>query len=160
MLSPYKGYSTQRTTQKNYAKLRHQPSDRDQKAQQHLKDKISKAQIHNITYITLGKSALQTIQQMFDPGFPVSFHLSLLQTSAEKGTIPTLYVVQTDRHCMPTHQSRKIPQQLIIKLHGNPPRSCTNYLAEDGEGQDEMNYIVTIPTEPTPDHSKAEYNRK
>ena len=58
MPDPYEGYSTQRTTQQNYAKPRHQPSDRDQKAQQCLKDRVSKTQIHNITYITLGKTAL------------------------------------------------------------------------------------------------------
>ena len=48
MPGPYKGYSTQRTTKQNYAKPRHQPSDGDQKAQQCLKDKVSKAQIRDI----------------------------------------------------------------------------------------------------------------
>ena len=57
MPGPYKGYSTQRT-QQNYAKPRHQLSDRDQRAQQHLKDKISKAQICDIAHITLGRAAL------------------------------------------------------------------------------------------------------
>ena len=34
----------------------------DQKAQQCLKDRVSKAQIHNITHIMLGKTALRTVQ--------------------------------------------------------------------------------------------------
>ena len=67
MPGPYTGYSTQRTTQQNYAQPRHQPSDRDQRAQQHLRAKASKAQIHSITHITLGKSALLTVQWTFDP---------------------------------------------------------------------------------------------
>ena len=77
-------------------------------------------QIHNIAYITLGKSSLRTIQQAFDPGLPVSFHLTLLQTSAEKGTIPTLYVIQTDRHCMPTagyYFSSIKPDPIVIPPH-------------------------------------------
>ena len=102
MPGPYKGYSTQRTTQQNYSKLRYLPSDRDQKAQQCLNDKVSKAQIHGITYITLGTTALRTVLQIFDPGFQVLSHLSSLQTSAEKGTISTLYVIQTGIHCMAT----------------------------------------------------------
>ena len=102
MPGPYRGYLTQRTTQQNHAKPRHQLSDRDQRAQQCLKAKLSKAQIHDVAYITLGSTALQTVQQTFDPGFQVLFHLSSLQVLAEKGTIPTLYVIQTGRHCMPT----------------------------------------------------------
>ena len=49
----------------------------------------------------MGPAALRTVYQTFNPGFQVLFHLSLLQVSADKGTIPTLYVIQTDRHCMP-----------------------------------------------------------
>ena len=52
MTGLYKGYSTQITTQQNYTQPRHQPSDRDQRAQQHLKVKASKAQICSITDIT------------------------------------------------------------------------------------------------------------
>ena len=94
MSGPYKGYSTQRTTQQNQAKFRHQPSDRDQKAQQQLRDKVSKAQIYSIAHITLEKAALRTVHQTFDPGFPVTLHLSPLQASAEKQTIPILHVIQ------------------------------------------------------------------
>ena len=69
MPGPYRGYLTQRTTQQNHVKPRHQLSDRDQRAQQCLKDKVSKAQICDIAYITLGSTALQMVQQTFDPGF-------------------------------------------------------------------------------------------
>ena len=61
MPRPYKGYSTQRTTQQKYAQPRHQPSDRDWKAQQCFKAKASRAQIHSIAYITLGKTVLKLI---------------------------------------------------------------------------------------------------
>ena len=102
MPSPYREYSTQRTTQQKHATPRHQQSYRDEKAQQHLKEKVSKAQIRDVAYLTLGSTALCTVQQTFDPGVQVSFHLSSLKVSAEKVTILTLYVIQTGRHCMPT----------------------------------------------------------
>ena len=50
----------------------------------------------------MGPTALHTIYQTFDPGFPVSFHLSSLTTATTIWTIPTLHVVQKDRHCMAT----------------------------------------------------------
>ena len=50
----------------------------------------------------MGATALDTIYQTFDPDFPISFHLSTLATETAANTIPTLYVVQKDRHCMPT----------------------------------------------------------
>ena len=50
----------------------------------------------------MGPATLHTVHKTFDPGFPVLFHLSPLITSTSTGTIPTLYVVQKDRHCMPT----------------------------------------------------------
>ena len=102
MPGPYRGYLIQCTTQQEHAKPRHQPSDRDQRARQRLKEKEFKAKIKCSAYIALGLAALHTVHQTFDPGFPVSFHLSSLTTSTSTGTIPTLYVVQKDRHCMPT----------------------------------------------------------
>ena len=42
MPGPCGGYSTQQTTQQKHAKPRHQSSDRDQRAQQRLKDKAFK----------------------------------------------------------------------------------------------------------------------
>ena len=41
MPGPYKGFLTQRTTKQEHAKLRHQPSDRDQSARDRLRNKAS-----------------------------------------------------------------------------------------------------------------------
>ena len=43
MLGLYKGVSSQSTTQQQFAKPRHQPSDRDQQARDRLRNKISKS---------------------------------------------------------------------------------------------------------------------
>ena len=73
-----------------------------------------------MAYITLGLAALYTVYQTFDPGFQILFHLSPLQVSADKGTIPTLYVIQTGRHCMPTadyYFSNIKPDPIVIPPH-------------------------------------------
>ena len=102
MPGPYRGYSTQSTTHPKHVKPRHQRSDRDQRAQQRLKDKVFKTKIRDTAYIALGPEALCTVHQTFDPGLQVLFHLSSLQTLTTTGTIPTLYIIQRDKHCMPT----------------------------------------------------------
>ena len=104
MPGPYKGFSTQCITKQECAKPRHQPSDRDQRARDRLRNKASafQAKIKSPAYIALGASALHTIYQTFNPDFPISFHLPTLATKTAANTIPTLYVVQKDRHCMPT----------------------------------------------------------
>ena len=104
MLGPYKGFLTQHTTQQQYAKPRHQPSDRDQKARDRLRNKVStfQAKIKSPAYIALGTAALQTVYQTFDPDLPVTLHLPTLPTKTDTNTIPTLFVIQEDRHCMPT----------------------------------------------------------
>ena len=104
MPGPYKGFSTQHTTQQQHAKPRHQPSDRDQRARDRLRNKVSafQAKIKSPAYIALGATALQTVYQTFDPDFPVMFHLPTLTTKTDTNTIPMLYVIQEDRHCMPT----------------------------------------------------------
>ena len=43
MPGPHKGVLTQCTTQQQYEKPRHQPSDRDQQAKDRLRNKISKS---------------------------------------------------------------------------------------------------------------------
>ena len=43
MPGPHKGISTQHTTQQQYAKSRHQPSDRDQQARDRLRNKVSES---------------------------------------------------------------------------------------------------------------------
>ena len=104
MPGPYKGFSTQCTTQQQYAQLRHQPSDRDQRARDRLRNKVSafQAKIKSPAYVALGATALQTVHQTFDSDLPITFHLLMLTTKTDTNTIPTLFVIQEDRHCMPT----------------------------------------------------------
>ena len=99
MSGPYKGFLTQCTTQQQHAKPRHQPGTRDR-----LRNKVSafQAKIKNPAYIALGAAALQTVYQTFDPDFPVTFHLLMLTTKTDTNTIQMLFVIQEDRHCMPT----------------------------------------------------------
>ena len=104
MPGPYKGSSTQCTTQQQFAKPRHQPSDRDQRAKNRLRNKVSafQAKFKSPAYIALGATALQTVYQKFDPDLLVTFHLPALTTQPSTNTIPTLFVIQGDRHCIPT----------------------------------------------------------
>ena len=69
MPGPHKGLSTQCTTQQQYAKPIHQPSDRDQQARDRLRNKISKskAKIKSRAYLQLGENALQSVHQTFEP---------------------------------------------------------------------------------------------
>ena len=69
MPGPYKGFSTPCTTKQEHAKPRHQPSDRDQRARDRLRNKASafQAKIKSPAYIALGAAALQTVYQTFDP---------------------------------------------------------------------------------------------
>ena len=94
---------TQRTTQQQYIKPRHQTSDRDQRARDRLRNKVSafQAKIKSPAYIALGPAALQTVYQTFDPDLPITFHLPMLTTKGDTNTIPTLFVIQEDRHVYP-----------------------------------------------------------
>ena len=69
MPGPHKGVSTQCTTQQQYAKPRHQPSNRDQQASNRLRNKISKskAKIKSRAYLQLGEKALQMVHQTLSP---------------------------------------------------------------------------------------------
>ena len=135
MPGPYKGFLTQRTTQQEHTKLRHQPSDRDQRARDRLRNKASafQAKIKSPAYIALGAAALQTVYQTFNPDFPVSFHLPTLITKTAVNTIPMLYVIQKDRHCMPTSDyyfTNIQPDTIIIPpLRGNNSSSTTQQAA-------------------------------
>ena len=104
MPGPHKEVSTQCTTQQQYVKPRHQPSDRDQQARDRLRNKISesKAKIKNCAYLQLGVKALQTVHQTFDPNTPVILHLLALTTTMDTDSIPTLFVIQEGKHCIPT----------------------------------------------------------
>ena len=122
MPGPHKGVSTQCTTQQQYAKPRHQPSDRDQWARDRLRNKISelKAKIKSQAYLQLGVKALQTVHQTFDPHIPVILHLPALTTTMDTDTIPTLFVIQEGRHCMPTTDYYFMniqPDPIIIPPH-------------------------------------------
>ena len=66
MPGPYKGFLTQRTTQQQYTKPWHQPSDRNQRARDRLRNKVSafQAKIKSPAYIALGAAALQTVYQL------------------------------------------------------------------------------------------------
>ena len=81
----------------------------------------------------MGATALQTVSQTFDPDLPVTFHLLTLTTKTAVNTIPTLYVIQKDRHCMPTsdYYFRNIqPDPIIIPPHrGNNSSSTPQQVA-------------------------------
>ena len=96
MPGPHKGVSTQQ----QFAKPRHQPSDRDQQARDRLRNK---SKIKSRAYIQLGVKALQTVHKTFEPNVPVIFHLpALTNTTADTDTVPTLLIIQEGKHCMPT----------------------------------------------------------
>ena len=96
MQGPYKGFLTQCTTHQQHTKPRHQPSDRDQRARDRLRNKVSafQAKIKSPAYIALGATALQTVYQTFNPDLPVSVHLPTVTTETVANTIPMLYVIQ------------------------------------------------------------------
>ena len=119
----HKGVSTQRTTQQQFAKPGHQPSDRDQQARDRLRNKISKskAKIKSRAYLQLGEKALQTVHQTFEPNIPVILHLpALTNTTVDTDTTPTLFVIQEGIHCMPTtdyYFTNIQPEPIIVSPH-------------------------------------------
>ena len=134
MPGPYKGFLTQCTTQQQYTKPRHQPSDRDQRARDRLRNKVSafQAKFKSPAYIALGAAALQTVYQTFDPDLPTTLHLLMLPTKADTNTIPTLFVIQEDRHCMPTSDyyfTNIQPDPIVIPPHRENNPSSTSQQA-------------------------------
>ena len=135
MPGPYKGFLTQCTTQQQHAKPRHQPSDRDQRARDRLRNKVSafQAKIKSLAYIALGAAALQTEYQTFDPDLPVTFHLPTLTTKTDTNTILTLFVIQEDRHCIPTSDyyfTNIQPDPIVIPPHRENNSGSTSQQAE------------------------------
>ena len=132
MTCPYKGFLTQCTTQQQHAKPRHQPSDGDQRARDRLRNKVSAFQtkIKSLAYIALGAAALQTVYQTFDPDLPIT---PMLTTKTDTNTIPILFVIQQDRHCMPTSDyyfTNIQPDPIIIPPHrGNNSSSTSQQVA-------------------------------
>ena len=134
MQGPYKGFLIQCTTQQQHTKPRHQPSDRDQGDRDRLRNKVSafQAKIKSPAYIALGATALQTVYQTFDPDFSVTFHLPSLTTKTGTNIIPTLFVIQEDRHCMPTSDyyfTNIQPDAIIIPPHRENNSSSTSQQA-------------------------------
>ena len=130
MPGPYKGSSTQHTTQQQSAKPRHQPSDRDQKARDRLRNNVSafQAKYKSSAYIALGAAALQTVYQTFDH-LPVTFHLPALTTQSPTDTIPTLFVIQEDRYCIPTSDYYFMniqPDPIVIPPHSENNSGSTS----------------------------------
>ena len=125
----HKGVSTQHTTQQQFTKPRHQPSERDQQARDKLRNKISesKAKIKSHAYLQLGEKALQTVHQTFEPNIPVILHLpALANTTVDTDTTPTLFVIQEGIHCMPTtdyYFTNIQPEPIIVSP---PPRRRNN----------------------------------
>ena len=113
----HKSVSTQCTTQQQFAKPRHQPSDRDQQARERLRNK---AKIKSCAYIQLGEKALQTVHQTFEPNIPVFHLLALTNTTVDTDTILTLFVIQEGRYCMPTTDyffTSIQPEPIIVSPH-------------------------------------------
>ena len=76
----------------------------------------------------MGAAALHTVYQTFNPDFPISFHSSTLATEIAANTILTLYVVQKDRHCMPTSDyyfTNIQPDSIVIPPHRANNSSAT-----------------------------------
>ena len=123
MPGPHKGVSTKCTTQQQFAKPRHQPSERDQQARDRLRNKISesKAKIKNHAYRQLGEKALQTVHETFEPNIPVILHLlALANNTVDTDTTPTLFVIQEGIHCMPTtdyYFTNIQPEPIIVSPH-------------------------------------------
>ena len=101
----HKGVSTQRTTQQQFVKPRHQPSERDQQARDRLRNKISdsKAKIKSCAHLQLGEKALQTVHQTIEPNISVILHLpALANLTMDTDTVTMLFVIQEGIHFMPT----------------------------------------------------------
>ena len=136
MPGPHKGVSTQRTTQQQFAKPRHQPLDRDQQARDRLRNKISesKAKIKSCAYLQLGEKSLQTVHQTFEPNISVILHLpALTNTTADTDTILMLFVIQEGIHCMPTTDyffTNIQPEPIIVSPHrGNHSEPTAQHTA-------------------------------
>ena len=118
MPGPYKGVSTQHTTQQTFAKPRHQPSERDQQARDRLRHK---ANIKSCAYIQLEEKALQTVHQTFEPNIPVILHLPALTiTTTHTDTVPMLFIIQKGINCMSITDyffTSIKPEPIIVPCH-------------------------------------------
>ena len=123
MPGPHKGASTQHHNQQVLVKPRHQPSERDQQAREKLKQK---AKIKSHVYIQLGEKVIQTVHQTFAPDIPVILHLlTLVDSTIDTNTPPTLYVIQEGINCLPTtdYFFTSIKPVLIVVTHAGAHHS-------------------------------------
>ena len=64
---------------------------------------------------------MQTVHQTFEPNIPVKLHLpALTNTTVDTDSIPTLFVIQEGRHCMPTTDYYFMniqPDPIIVSPH-------------------------------------------
>ena len=75
------------------------------------------------------------MQQTFEPGFPVSLHLSPLHVPTKEGTTPTLHIIQPGRHHTQTtnyYFSSIKPDPIVI-----PPHSENNETFPETQQQPE-----------------------
>ena len=135
----HKGVSTQHTTQQQFTKPRHQPSDRDQQAWDRLRNKISesKAKFKSRAYLQLGEKALQMVHQTFEPNIPVILHLpALTNTTVDTDTVPMLFIIQEGIHCMPTtdyHFMNIQPEPILVSPNR---RKCSEQTAQHAATKD------------------------
>ena len=130
----HKGVSTQCTTQQQFAKPRHQPSDRDKQARDRLRNK---AKIKSHAYIQLGEKELQKVHQTFEPNIPVILHLpALANTTLDTDTVPTLFIIQEGIHCMSTTDyffTNIQPEPIIVSPNR---RKCSEQTAQHAATKD------------------------
>ena len=90
----HKGVSTQCTTQQQFTKPRHQPSERDQQARDRLRNKISesKAKIKRRAYLQLGEKALQLYIRLIYIYIFISVH-TLNTTLSDYFFLLLLYII-------------------------------------------------------------------
>ena len=151
----HKGVSTQCTTQQQFAKPRHQPSDRDKQARDRLRNKISesKAKIKSRAYLQLGEKALQTVHQTFEPNIPVILHLpALTNTTADTDTILMLFVIQEGIHCMSTTDYYFMniqPEPIVVspcrRNHSELTHFTLSSLSADDSSPAQVNYGTEQP---------------
>ena len=148
----HKGVSTQNTAQQQFAKPRHQPSDRDKQARDRFRNKISesRAKIKSHAYLQLGEKALQTVHQTFEPNIPVILHLlALTNTTVDTDTTPTLFIIQEGIHCMPSTDyffTNIQPEPIIVSPHR---RNHSELTAQHTATKDQVSQ-QTHPLQPTP----------
>ena len=142
----HKDVSTQHTTQQTFAKLRHQPLERDNQARDRLRNKVK---IKSCAYIQLGEKALQTVHQTFEPNIPIILHLpALTNTTTDTHTVPTLFIIQEGINCMPTTDyffTSIKPEPIIVSPHrGNHSKPTAQQAATQDQGSQQTHPLWPV----------------